>query len=132
MDARSYRVEETLKNVLRVTVRAIRPDDRQAFLQAYQGLERQTIYLRTFGMRGDPSDEEFRRWTDVDFVRTGRRASLLPALFLSLRRAATPAGSRYPADRTDAERAGLRSNRVNLLVVVAAVATLGHCHQEHL
>nr|MBS0020210.1 hypothetical protein [Gammaproteobacteria bacterium] len=30
MDARSYHVEETLKNVLRVTVRAIRPDDRRS------------------------------------------------------------------------------------------------------
>ncbi|MGC1953661.1 MAG: GNAT family N-acetyltransferase [Gammaproteobacteria bacterium] len=78
MDAQSYRVEETLKNGMRVTIRAIRPDDRQAFLQAYQGLERQTIYLRTFGMRGDPSDEELRRWTDVDFVRTVRLVACLP------------------------------------------------------
>lgn len=78
MDARSYHVEETLKNGLQVTIRAIRPDDRQAFLLAYQGLEKQTIYLRSFGARGDPTDEELSRWTNVDFVRTVRLVACLP------------------------------------------------------
>lgn len=78
MDARNYHVEKTLKNGLQVTIRAIRPDDRQALLQAYQGLEKQTIYLRSFGARADPTDEELRRWTDVDFVRTVRLVACLP------------------------------------------------------
>lgn len=78
MDARSYHVEETLKNGLQVTIRAIRPGDEQAFLLAYQGLERQTIYLRSFGARGDPTDEELKRWTDVDFVRTVRLVACFP------------------------------------------------------
>lgn len=78
MDARSYYVEERLKNGLRVTIRAIRPDDRQALLQAYQGLEKQTIYLRTFGARANPTAEELRRWTDVDFVSTVRLLACLP------------------------------------------------------
>jgi RimJ/RimL family protein N-acetyltransferase len=78
MDARSYRVEETLKNGLQVTIRAVRPDDRQAFLQAYQRLTRQTLYLRSFGARGDPTDEELTRWTDVDFMRTVRLVACRP------------------------------------------------------
>lgn len=78
MDARSYHAVETLKNGLQVTIRAIRPEDKQAFLQAYQGLERQTIYLRSFGVRADPTDEELRRWTEVDFVRTVRLVACLP------------------------------------------------------
>lgn len=78
MDVRSYHVEETLKNGVRVTIRAIRPDDKKTFFQAYQGLERQTIYLRSFGTRGDPADEELRRWTDVDFVHTVRLVACLP------------------------------------------------------
>ena len=78
MDARSYRVEETLRNGLRVTIRAIRPDDKQAFFQAYQGLERRTIYLRSFGARANPTNEELKRWTDVDFVRTVRLVACLP------------------------------------------------------
>lgn len=78
MDARNYRVEETLKNGLRITIRAVRPDDKQALLHAYQGLERPTIYLRTFAMRADPTDEELRRWTEVDFVWTVRLVACIP------------------------------------------------------
>lgn len=69
-DARSYSVQETLRNGLEVTVRAIRPDDRDAVLAALKELEERTIYLRFFGQKKEFSHRELTEATAVDFVRT--------------------------------------------------------------
>jgi len=69
-DARNYSAQETLKNGLQVTVRAIRPDDKEAFLAAYKGLEDSTVYLRFFAPKPELSSKELKEATDVDFVRT--------------------------------------------------------------
>ena len=39
MDVMNYYARETLKNSLQVSIRAIRPDDSDAFLAAFKGLE---------------------------------------------------------------------------------------------
>lgn len=70
IDARNYSAQETLKNGLEVTVRAIRPDDRDAFLAAFKELEERTVYLRFFGPKPAISHRELNDATDVDFVRT--------------------------------------------------------------
>ncbi len=70
VDARNYSVQETLKNGLRVTIRAIRPDDRDAVIATLKGLDEKTIYLRFFELRRKVSDRELTEATDVDFVRT--------------------------------------------------------------
>ena len=69
-DARNFAFEETLKNGLRVTVRAIRPDDREAFLAAFRGLDEVTFQLRFFGPKRELSPRELTEATEVDFVRT--------------------------------------------------------------
>jgi GNAT superfamily N-acetyltransferase len=69
-DARNFAVQETLKNGLRVTVRAIRPDDREAFLAAFRGLDEVTFQLRFFGPKRELSPRELTEATEVDFVRT--------------------------------------------------------------
>lgn len=69
IDPGSYRVLETLKNGLPVTLRAIRPDDKEALRQAFRGLESRTIYLRFFSHKKDLTDEELRRATELDFQR---------------------------------------------------------------
>lgn len=69
-DARNYKVQETLKNGLQVTIRAIRADDREALIAALKGLDERTLYYRFFGAKQDFSAQELTAATDVDFVRT--------------------------------------------------------------
>ena len=70
IDARNYSAQETLKNGLQVTIRAIRPEDRDALLAAIKELEERTVYLRFFGPKKEFSHRELTEATDVDFVRT--------------------------------------------------------------
>lgn len=70
VDARNYFAQETLKNGLQVTVRAIRPGDRDALLAAFKELDERTVYLRFFGPKREVTDRELTEATDVDFVRT--------------------------------------------------------------
>ena len=70
MDARNYSAQETLKNGLQVTIRAIRPEDRDALIAAIKELEERTVYLRFFGPKNEFSQRELTEATDVDFVRT--------------------------------------------------------------
>jgi len=70
MDARNYKVQETLKNGLGVTIRAIRPGDRDAVLAALKELDERTVYFRFFGPKQEFSHRELTEATDVDFVRT--------------------------------------------------------------
>ena len=70
MDARNYSAQETLKNGLQVTVRAIRPDDRDAVLAALKELDERTVYLRFFGPKQEFTHQELTAATVVDFVRT--------------------------------------------------------------
>ena len=70
IDARNYSAQETLKNGLQVTIRAIRPEDRDALIAAIKELEERTVYLRFFGPKNEFSQRELAEATDVDFVRT--------------------------------------------------------------
>src|SRR5512135_564467 len=78
MDARNYKVQETLKNGLQVTFRAIRPDDRDAILAALKELDERTLYLRFFGAKQEFSHQELTEATDVDFVRTIALVTCIP------------------------------------------------------
>jgi len=70
IDARNYSAQETLKNGLQVTIRAIRPEDRDALIAAIKELEERTVYLRFFGPKNEFSQRELTEATEVDFVRT--------------------------------------------------------------
>ncbi len=67
--AREFSVSDVLKDGTRVTIRAIRPDDRDRFLEAFRLLEEDSIYTRFFSPRTDLSDAELDRAVNVDFVR---------------------------------------------------------------
>ena len=69
-DARNYSAQETLKNGLQVTIRSIRPEDGEALLAAFKGLEERTVYLRFFGAKQEVSPRELKEAIEVDFVRT--------------------------------------------------------------
>jgi len=77
-EAGKYQARETLKNGMQVTVRAIRPDDRDALLQAFNALDEKTIYLRFFGPKRGLSPLELAEATEVDFVRTVALITCLP------------------------------------------------------
>ncbi|MGH6826639.1 N-acetyltransferase family protein [Methyloceanibacter sp.] len=67
MDARSYAASETLKDGTIVTVRAIRPGDAGAILQAFRGMDRESVYRRFFSPKKELSPAELDQLTDVDF-----------------------------------------------------------------
>lgn len=70
IDAKNYSEQETLKNGLQVTIRAIRPDDKEAFLAAFRELESRTLHLRFFGQKKGLSPQELKQATEVDFTST--------------------------------------------------------------
>ena len=49
-----------------ITIRAVRPDDKQRIVNAFRGLERDSIYLRFFSHKKELEDEELRRVTECD------------------------------------------------------------------
>ena len=49
-----------------ITIRAVRPDDKQRIVNAFRGLERDSIYLRFFSHKKGLEDEELRRVTECD------------------------------------------------------------------
>jgi GNAT superfamily N-acetyltransferase len=50
-DPRAFSCEDTLKNGLAVTIRHLRPDDRERMARAIRGLDRESIYTRLFSYR---------------------------------------------------------------------------------
>lgn len=67
IDARNYSASETLRNGMVVTVRAIRPDDRDRVDSAFQGLERESVYTRLFRYKDELTEEDLKKITEVDF-----------------------------------------------------------------
>jgi RimJ/RimL family protein N-acetyltransferase len=64
---RDYFTVETLRNGVRVVVRALRPTDRDALLAAVRGMSDKSVYRRFFAFRREFSDSEVSRFVDVDF-----------------------------------------------------------------
>jgi RimJ/RimL family protein N-acetyltransferase len=67
MDARNYNAREILKDGTAVTIRAIRRGDRSRLLEAFKGLDRESVYRRFFSPKKELSDRELDQLTDVDF-----------------------------------------------------------------
>ena len=67
IDLADYSVHDRLKDGTEVTVRAIRPGDGQAILEAFRALDAESIYRRFFSPKKELSDAELRQLTDVDF-----------------------------------------------------------------
>ncbi len=51
IDPRAFAASETLRNCAVVTVRTLRPDDRERMASAIRGLDRESIYTRLFAYR---------------------------------------------------------------------------------
>jgi RimJ/RimL family protein N-acetyltransferase len=73
-DLGDFRVAATLRNGLDVSIRGIRPDDRERLLRAFRGLDRETVYSRFFRYVSAPTADQLRRATEPDL---GREAALV-------------------------------------------------------
>ena len=51
-----------------MTIRAVRPDDKERIVKAFRGLDRSSVYLRFFSYKKDLEAEELRRVTECDGV----------------------------------------------------------------
>jgi GNAT superfamily N-acetyltransferase len=66
MDARNYTASEILRDGTPVTVRAIRHDDSNRILTAFDRLDRESVYTRFFTYKKGLADAELRNLADVD------------------------------------------------------------------
>ncbi len=65
-DLANYSVHDRLKDGAEVTVRAIRPEDGPAILEAFRELDAESIYRRFFSPKKELSDAEIKEFTEVD------------------------------------------------------------------
>lgn len=54
--------------VEQVSIRAVRPDDRERIVKAFRGLDGHSVYLRFFFHKKELKDEELRRVTECDGI----------------------------------------------------------------
>ena len=69
MDPQHYVANETMKDGTLVTVRAVRRDDADALLKAFNNLDRESVYRRFFSPKKELTDDELAQLSDVDFSR---------------------------------------------------------------
>jgi len=65
-DAGGFKRVETLRNGLAVTIRSLRPDDRERIVAAFRQLDRESVYTRLFAYRSELSETELDRIMNVD------------------------------------------------------------------
>jgi GNAT superfamily N-acetyltransferase len=68
-DIKNYHAEERLKNGQSVTVRAIRPDDKDKIIRAFHNLEKESVYTRLFTHKMELTDGDLKKITEIDFER---------------------------------------------------------------
>ena len=66
--ARDFSIAAVLRDGSRVTIRALRPDDRQRLMEAFRLLDADSVYTRFFMHRSGFSETEIERSINVDFV----------------------------------------------------------------
>ena len=69
MDAASYSAREALRDGTSVEIRALRPSDRAQMEEALGRMSTESLVYRFFAPRSGFSEEEARRFLDIDFVR---------------------------------------------------------------
>lgn len=65
-----YNEIETLKNGMKVRVRATRPDDKTRLSEAFENLDPESVYLRFFQAKKTLTDADLKWATEVDFENT--------------------------------------------------------------
>jgi RimJ/RimL family protein N-acetyltransferase len=67
MDPQSYAVKGALKDGTAVTIRAIRPEDSNSVLEAFKGMDKESVYRRFFSPKKELTEREIKQLTDIDF-----------------------------------------------------------------
>jgi GNAT superfamily N-acetyltransferase len=67
LDARNYLASKTLRNGLEICIRALRPDDGERIVEAFNKLEPETIYTRFFRYKKEVSEADLRLIRELDF-----------------------------------------------------------------
>lgn len=66
-EIKDFNISDRLKNGLPVTIRAVRPDDKEKINEAFRNLEPETIYTRYFRYKSSLSDADLKWATELDF-----------------------------------------------------------------
>jgi ribosomal protein S18 acetylase RimI-like enzyme len=90
-DAASFSVIERLRDGTQIEIRALRPSDRNALLDAAGRTSDESLYRRFFGVRREFNDAEVASFVDVDFI----EQVALVALMGARERELIVAGARY-------------------------------------
>ena len=69
MQAAAYSVAETVRDGRSVTIRALKPDDRDAMLSAVGRVSAQSLYRRFFGPKRGFSEKEIDFFINIDFIK---------------------------------------------------------------
>lgn len=69
IEARSYAVEEILRDGTVIQIRAIRPDDKRRLLEHFAGLSAETRYFRFFGHKRELTRQDLARLRELDLDR---------------------------------------------------------------
>lgn len=69
IDARHFAVEDTLRNGVTVTIRSVRPDDRDRVATAFRGLDPQSVYTRFFTFKRELTAADLAQIDTLDFSR---------------------------------------------------------------
>ncbi|HSD10547.1 MAG TPA: GNAT family N-acetyltransferase, partial [Candidatus Binatia bacterium] len=68
IDARKFAADRVLRDGGSIHMRAIRPDDKARLVDHFKRLSARSVYFRFFGSKLRLTDDELRRFTEVDFV----------------------------------------------------------------
>ncbi len=79
IDAKNYRVDDKLKDGTAVTIRAVRPDDKDRIAEAFKNLDRESVYTRFFSYKSELTNGELKAITEVDFENTVALVVTIPA-----------------------------------------------------
>lgn len=69
IDPRNFHVTDRLRDGTPITIRAIRPDDKERLVDAFAKLDPETVYTRFFTYKSALSDRELKHATEADFDR---------------------------------------------------------------
>jgi len=67
IDAKHFQITATLKDGTPITIRSIRPTDKELVKEAFKNLEPETIYERFFRYKSELTDKELKLITQPDF-----------------------------------------------------------------
>lgn len=68
IDVKNFKTSETLKNGMVVTIRAVRPSDKDLFVELFNNLDPETIYKRFFQRKTSLSESDLKNLTELDFI----------------------------------------------------------------